>query len=122
MKERWRDIYGYEGYYQVSHKGRVRSLNRTVARVSRGKDVPFVRKGRILSPMINRGGYPFVDLFKNKRDSRRIHRLVAEAFIPNPKRLPVVNHKNNNRRDNRVANLEWTTQSENLKHYYQSKK
>lgn len=95
--EEWRDILGYEGKYMVSNMGRVKSLdyNRT------GKE-------KILSPGINTKGYLIVGLFKNgKQNMRLVHRLVAEAFIPNPYNLPQVNHKDENIKNNIVSNLEW---------------
>lgn len=90
-KEIWKDIVGFEGY-QVSSLGRVRSFKGTI---------------RVLSP--NKSSrYCQVTLFREgERHYRKIHRLVAEAFIPNPNNLPFVNHKNEDKTDNRVENLEW---------------
>lgn len=99
--EEWRDVQGYEGLYQVSDQGRVRN----------------VRRGRILKPHIVGAGYAQTTL--SDRGSRRyllIHRLVAQAFIPNPESKPQINHKNGIKTDNRVENLEWCTLSENLLH------
>ena len=99
--EEWRDIKGYEGKYQVSNLGRVKSLN------YRGN----TNKEHILKPRELRGGYRQIKLYKNgSREYYLIHRLVAETFIPNPNNLPCVNHKIDNfehRSDNRVENLEW---------------
>lgn len=90
--EIWKDIKGYEGLYQVSNQGRVRSLYKGV---------------RILKTRNNKG-YLRVALYKeNKYKHISIHRLVAEAFLPNPKNLPQVNHKSEIKTDNRVENLEW---------------
>lgn len=110
-KEIWKCIKGYEGLYQVSNFGRVRSLGRWV----KGKNgsIRFYR-GRILKPGTNTFGYLFVNLFKNnKQKTITIHRLVAEAFIPNTDNLPMINHKDENKQNNNVNNLEWCTSSYN---------
>lgn len=110
--ELWRDIRGYEGIYQVSNLGRVRSLDIIVMRKN-GRQLTV--KGRILSFTKNAQGYLVVWLYKNgKKKDRRIHQLVAEAFItnPNPKFYTVVHHKSRNKEDNRVENLEWMTKLE----------
>lgn len=100
----WRDVVGYEGYYQVSNTGKVRSVDRVVAR-SDGKMQNC--KGKILS-LIDRRGYLHVNLCKDlKTKSVKVHRLVAMAFIPNPSKLPIINHKDENPKNNRVENLEW---------------
>ena len=99
--EEWKDIKGYEGIYQVSDLGRVRSLDRIDAAGHR-------RKGKMLKPYKNKGGYICVVLCKNGQTKGfQIHRLVAEAFIPNPDNLPQVNHCNERRDDNKAFNLEW---------------
>lgn len=95
-KEIWKDVEGYEGLYQVSNLGRIRSLDRVV-----------IVKGKIMSP-INRNGYSRIRLNKDgKGQNFAIHRLVASAFLPNPENLPEVNHKNEIKSDNNVENLEW---------------
>lgn len=113
MKEVWKDIQGYEGYYQVSNKGRVKSLDRCV-KFKHGKGTHFV-PGKVLKPSLNiERGYLRVSLTKHNRSKFfRIHRLVAEAFIPNPKCLPQVNHKDENRLNNYADNLEWCTNTYN---------
>ena len=105
--ENWKDIKGYEGFYQVSNLGRVRSLER---------DVYFPNgtihriKEKILVPVLDNKGYQFVGLHKNgKRKDMKVHRLVAMAFIPNPENKPMVNHKDENPLNNCVDNLEWCT-------------
>lgn len=114
--EIWKDIEGYEGLYQVSNLGRVRSLKRIV-RHSRGG--PFVKtvEGRIMSITHLSRGYRRVNLCVNNiRRSFSVHRLVASAFIKNSKGFPEVNHLNGVKTDNGVANLEWCTSSENSTH------
>lgn len=91
--EKWKDVPGYEGLYQVSNLGRVKSFHRGV---------------RILKPVMNSYGYYMVFLYKDgKRKEVLVSRLVAEAFIPNPDNLPLVNHKSEVKTDNSVENLEW---------------
>lgn len=111
MEEVWKDIEGYEGRYQVSNLGRVRSL-------SLGKIAKFRREheGRVLKPYLTRYGYYLVDLYYETKKKRHylVHRLVAQAFIPNPDNLPQINHKNEQKTDNRVENLEWCSLVYNL--------
>ena len=119
MKEIWKDIKGYEGY-QVSNLGRVRSLDRIDS-----NNHPL--KGAILKPYISNSGYLLVGLYKQqKRDRKLLHRLVAEAFIPNPDNKPEIDHINTDKIDNTVwlnedgsidyekTNLRWTTRKENI--------
>lgn len=99
MKEIWKEVKDYEGLYWVSDQGRVKN-----------------RHNRILKPEI-RQGYYSVDLMKkSERKKCRIHRLVAQAFIPNPDNLPMINHKDENKLNNRASNLEWCTNTYNT-HY-----
>ena len=94
MKEIWKDIKDYEGHYQVSNLSRVKSIK--------------FGKERILKPVTDRHGYLIVGLWKNnKQKIYKVHRLVAEAFLPNPYNLPQVNHKDENPLNNNVNNLEW---------------
>ena len=106
MNEIWKPVVGYEGLYEVSNLGRVKSLSRID---SRGHKI----KERILSIKPDKDGYSRVYLYKNgKRETKKVHRLVAIVFIPNPNNLPVVTHKIDDfehRSDNRVENLEWCT-------------
>lgn len=107
--EIWKNIQGYEGLYQVSNLGRVKSLEK---QRDNGKGIYFTKE-KILK-LNNDKNYLGVCLFKNnKRKPFKVHRLVAEAFIPNPDNLPQVNHKDENKQNNRADNLEWCTQKYN---------
>lgn len=106
MKEIWKAIKDYEGKYEVSNLGRVKSLERK-SRLNRKI------KERILAPREHTGGYLRVQL---SRKDFYIHRLVAETFIPNPENKSQVNHIDGNKRNNRVDNLEWNTPLENNLH------
>ena len=106
MEEIWRDIEGYEGCYQVSNIGRVKSFKRWA-------------EGRILKPQRDVDSYFYVGLKgSERRNFKKVHRLVASAFISNPESKPQVNHKDGNKTNNIVNNLEWCTNSENQIHAY----
>ena len=116
IPEVFKPIKGYEGIYQVSNFGMVRSLDRVVLQKN---GVLKTIKGKILSPSkcgnLEYGGYLFVGLSKeNVVEEKYIHRLVAEAFIPNPDNLPYINHKDEDKTNNIVTNLEWCTALHNL--------
>ena len=97
--EVWKDIKGYEGHYQVSDMGNVRSLKRN----------------KNLKPSPSNHGYLLVDLYKDgKRKMCKVHRLVAQTFIPNPENKPTVDHINTIKTDNRVSNLRWFTRKEQM--------
>lgn len=107
--EIWRDIKGYENY-QVSSLGRVKSIRRTV----KSKNGYRTVKERILKPRKNRYGYLQLSLCKeNKRKTMLVHRIVCDAFIDNPLNLPQINHRNEDKTDNRVENLEYCDASYN---------
>ena len=111
--EVWKDIDGFEGLYQVSSFGRVKSLKRYVKK-SNGKTM--LVNERICKPFVNKG-YFYVTLSKNgHQPNKKVHRLVASAFIPNPKSLPHINHKDEVLSNNKASNLEWCTEDYN-RHY-----
>ena len=113
MSEMWKDIEGYEGIYQVSNLGRVKSLSRNTKNQYRNSEI--VKSKEI------RNGYYSVTLFKNEKGKHfTIHRLVAKAFIPNPYNKPQINHIDGNKLNNNVSNLEWCTQQENTIHAYKN--
>lgn len=108
MKEEWKDIQGYEGAYKVSNTGKIMSLN------YHGSG-----KSKELISSKPKKGYPYVGLCKGgKVKSFKVHRLVAQAFIPNLYNKPCVNHKDGNKHNNNVDNLEWATVLENNLHMY----
>lgn len=113
MKEEiWKDIAEYEGLYQVSNLGHVRSLDRVIKYTNRRV---VHAKSKIISGFIKKNGYISVDLYKdNKRKKFHLHRLVGAAFIPNPENKPQINHKDENKSNNSVDNLEWMTAKENI--------
>ena len=114
ISEVWKDIKGYEGLYQVSNLGRVKSLERIVIRKNGLKQT--IRK-RILKPQIDQGNYLRVGLNSNgKRKYFFVHRLVCEAFHENSENKPCVNHIDENKANNTASNLEWCTVKENCNH------
>lgn len=119
MDEIWKDIEGYKGLYQISNLGRVKSLTRKV----RCRNNKFrIVKENILSPILTKKGYLFVNLWKNNLCKRMlIHRLVAIAFIPNPENKLEVNHIDAIKTNNNLYNLEWNTRPENTLHSYKMK-
>ena len=108
MSEIWKDIEGYESLYQVSNLGRVKSLARNTGN-------QYANADRILKQKVCKTGYMSVGLVKDKRQKHFfVHRLVAMAFIPNPDNLPQVNHKDEDKTNNCVENLEWCTIQHNM--------
>lgn len=113
--EVWRDIKDYDGLYQVSSMGRVKTLERIVNTQFGYRH----HKEQIISFYFDKDGYCRVTLCKNGKDTHAlIHRLVCNAFVGNPNNLPEVNHINGVKDDNRIENLEWCTRSENEQHAY----
>lgn len=121
--EVWKAVKDYEGLYEISNLGRIRSVSRVI-RWGSGKGYDKLIESRILSPSINNSGYEIIILNKpnHKTICRTIHRLVAEAFIPNPNNLTDVNHKDENKKNNMVENLEWLTHKDNMNWSETSKK
>jgi hypothetical protein len=117
MKEVWKDVPGYEGMYQASNTGKIKSLTRIV-NSSYGSKMRITGKIKKLCQKPN--GYVYVGLSKNgETRSYRVHRLIAMAFIENKSNLSDVNHKNGKKNDNRLSNLEWCSPSQNSIHAYE---
>lgn len=109
--EIWKDVIGYEGYYQVSNLGNVKRVGSF-----RGVNKAYLND-YYLKPKDNGKGYYRIKLTVNNKSKRvMLHRIIAEAFIENPNNYPFINHINSNRKDNRIENLEWCTQSQNCLH------
>lgn len=124
MEENWKDVAGYEGLYQVSNLGRIKSLARKQHRIAKTRwggttEYDWPIRERILKPQRCGYGWKTGDGYEQVSLAGRlysVHRLVAKAFIPNPENKPEVNHIDGNKLNNVVKNLEWTTQSENKIH------
>ena len=116
LNEIWKDVEGYEGLYQVSNLGRVKSLEKIDASGHRLKEI-------IMKADTSNGRYLRVSFYKDKKNRVfSIHRLVAKAFIPNPNDLPCVNHKDENTFNNCASNLEWCTQKYNCNYGTRNKR
>lgn len=110
MQEIWKDIKGYEGLYQVSNLGRVKSVERITKRFNGHKICEYNEKEKILKHNLNKKSYATIGLCKDGKERKyKVHRLVAETFIPNPDNLPQINHKDENKLNNNVNNLEFCT-------------
>ena len=122
--EIWKDVKGYEGLYQVSNLGRVKSYDKKVIQKHywSGEMVIHTYKGRMMALQTQNNGYIIANLTKNKRQRKHlVHRLVATAFLQKEVGKDYINHLDNNPANNRVDNLEWCTQSENIKYAYNNK-
>lgn len=114
-KETWKNIKDYEGYYQISSYGRVKSLKRQV----KTKNGFRIIKEKILKKIPDKDKYIMVKLSKNNKiKTCKVHRLVAEYFIENPNNLPQVNHIDGNKQNNYYKNLEYTANLKNTNHYH----
>jgi hypothetical protein len=115
-QEEWRQVVNYEGYYEISNLGNLRSVDRIVRYKSSGT---MLRRGRPMKQCKNKYGYMDVRLCKEGVEKAHlVHRLVAMAFLDNPEDKPQVNHKNGVKWNNCLENLEWSTLSENRLHAY----
>lgn len=110
----WIDVKDYEGLYQLTRCGQVRSLDRLKCG---GGDRWYIFKGRVLKHKLDQNGYPYITAYKNGcQKNFRIHQLIAKHFIPNPHNKKEVNHINAIKGDYRIENLEWVTHKENYEH------
>lgn len=110
-EEIWRDVPGYEGYYQVSNLGRVKSLDRFVNKCD---GTTQILRGKVIKPRLSKTGYVSVQLQKNRKVFHtNLSRVVASAFIPNPYNKPEVDHIDTDKTNNNVTNLRWVTRFEN---------
>ena len=114
-EEIWKDIPEYNGRYQASTLGRIRSVDRTILKSNKSSEF---YKGKVLKPFVSTGGYLYVTIAEKENNfcPKRVHRLIAKTFIPNPHNLPQINHINENKADNRAENLEWCTASYNMRY------
>lgn len=110
LVEEWKDIKGYEGLYQVSDWGNVKSLDRVITRID---NVKQFFKSKNLKKTKDKNGYLFVALGANSKN-KKIHRLVAQMFIPNPENKPEIDHIDGNPQNNNVENLQWVNRKENI--------
>ena len=116
-EENWRDIPGYEGRYQVSNIGNVKSLERTFLMPNGGI---AICKERLLTQSLNRNGYQTLNLHKNNKNKFcLVHRLVGLAWLPNPNNFRIMNHIDCNRSNNNVNNIEWCTYNYNSKYCFE---
>ena len=117
MEEIWKDIKGYEGLYQVSNFGNVKSLSK----MRKSGSGYYIQKEIILKQQLKSKRYLGVGLTKNKKwKNFLVHRLVAEAFLENPNHYNQINHIDCNKLNNNIENLEWCSQEQNLEHAYKN--
>lgn len=110
LVEEWKDIEGYEGLYQVSDWGNVKSLDRIITKID---GIKQFNKSKILKKTEDKNGYLFVALGA-KSKNKKVHRLVAQAFIPNPENKPEIDHIDGNPQNNNIENLQWANRRENI--------
>lgn len=119
--EIWKDIPGFEGMYQCSSEGRIRSLDRVIHSNNKWNSYSKIEESKVLKPIFNRSGYQQVVLYRDGVGTRStVHRWVALTFIPNPEDKRNVNHIDGCKTNNKVSNLEWNTTSENALHAYKT--
>lgn len=118
--EIWKDIQGYEGLYQISNYGRVRTVDRvSFQKHWQGGESKYLHKGKIRTPHMRKNGYFSINLVKDRKQKTfNIHRLVALHFIPRVEGKEYVNHIDADKTNNHVSNLEWCTQKENIQYAY----
>lgn len=113
-QETWKDVVGYEGLYMVSNLGRIKSIDRVVKGKRKGA---MKRKGHLMKPFSHPSGYLQIGLCKDGEINKQLlHRIVAISFLKNPENLPEVNHKNSDRKDCSVINIEWCDKDQNMLH------
>ena len=113
MKNCWYPLKDYEGFYEITREGHIRSIDRFIR-----EGRTFI-KGKVMTPHIDYKGYVRVHLSKNgKNKGERVHRLIAKTFIENPENLPEVNHIDSNKQNNSIENLEWVTTKQNSEHFF----
>lgn len=118
MEEIWKDITGFEGLYQVSDLGRIKSLDRITKNYHSGDRY---EKGKYLKPGNSHSGYKLIVLHKNGISRTfRLHRIVAQHFIDNHNNKPQINHKDGIKSNNAISNLEWCTAKENISHAFKN--
>ena len=117
MKEIWKDIKGYEHKYQISNFGNVKIKENKFMKMNMGEIREHIQKEKIMKPTNNGKNYLKIGLYKdNKHKNKYIHRLVAEHFLDNKYNLPQVNHKDGNKHNNHINNIEWVSAKENMHH------
>lgn len=120
MEEVWKDIPEFEGLYQASNLGRIKSVKRIAKKEYRNNRIV---KEKIMEGTKNKDGYLKIHISNKERNINKcvfVHRLVAKAFIPNPNNLPQINHKDGNKLNNCISNLEWCTNLYNQQHAWKN--